>query len=187
MATIVNRSASGHSPLSNITVYGGEGTASTGLTRIDWQNNTGDEYPIGFTRSNQFARSPYNNNRQFIRLYETFNSALKKMPKLTEEQTLYSLLEKMKFSSNLLLKFNPDRISLQLTDDGAIYYTLLINNITLYVSQYLNADVEGIDEFLVSVFLGEENLLNATGNMNEILYSLNKTLTKHNITIPELA
>lgn len=187
MAKIVNKSTPGHHSLNSMLVYGGDGTASTGLTRIDWQNNTGDVYPIGFIRSNRLAPSPYNNNRQFIWLYETFKSKLQHAPGFAEQQNLYSLEEKMKFSANLLLKFTPDKISLQITDEGAIYYTLLLNNLTLYVSHYLNADAEDIDEFLVSVYSGEENILNAAGNIDEILYTLNKALTNYNITIPELA
>ena len=51
-----------------------------------------------------------------------------------------------------------------------------------YLSQYRD-----IEEFLVSIYSGDENILNAAGSMYEILYSLNKALKNYNITLPELA
>jgi hypothetical protein len=188
MAKVINKAGVSTSQRTVFSFYNSEGTASTGLTSIGWQNNTGDDCSIGFCNSNLLTRSTSNNNnRQFIRLVESFKDSIHRYPEFKKQLNPFSWEEKMKFSANLLLKFSPDKISLQITSGGSIYYTLLLGDLTLYVSHYLNAEEEDVDEYLVSVFSGEQGILHAAGNVNEVLQSLQKVFNRHNIRVPELA
>lgn len=191
MAKIVNKSVPAiltNPNYPNLTIgVEDEGTRSTGNTSIEWETNTGGDFGIGFVQAYRYAKSPYNNNRQFIKLLEIFRNQLSKFHQLIDQKGEFFLEEKMKLSANLLLKLAPHKISLQLIDEGIIYYTAQINNLTIYFSHHLNAEDDEIDEFLASVYRDDQNVINTHGNMDEVILTMNKALADCSANIPQLA
>ncbi|MEO5995265.1 MAG: hypothetical protein ABIN89_01115 [Chitinophagaceae bacterium] len=176
----------------NLTWYDGrypinEGTAISGHMAIKWESNTGliTGQEISDLRSD--PTQDYKNTRQFIKLDQAFREQLKEYSEAFKGKTNFALKELMNLSSDILLKTLPDKISLQLTEEGCIFYTLLKNNITIFFSHYLTADIHDIDESIISIYKGESNLLNYAGELWETIHAANKVLHSFNIAIPEFA
>src|SRR5579863_4432675 len=67
-------------------------------------------------------------NRQYISLEQSFLSQIDKHKMIFEGQNTYSLQEKMKISTEVLLSSKPDKMSLQITDEGSIFYSVFKND-----------------------------------------------------------
>ena len=92
----------------------------------------------------------------------------------------------MKLLSELLLHSNPDKISLQLTNEGSIFYTVYKNDIHLYFEHYLMEDFDGKDESIVSVYKGDEKILDYGGSVAETLEELSGILSSEFVALYEL-
>jgi hypothetical protein len=125
--------------------------------------------------------------RQFIKLERTFNAQLAESEACFPGQTDYVLREKMKLSSELLLHCLPDAISLQLTDEGSIFYTVRKHAFSLYLDHYLVDEFDGRDEAIVSIYKNDEKLLDFAGSLEEIVMRLNKVLAPESIVFPSFA
>jgi len=93
----------------------------------------------------------------------------------------------MKLSAEVLLQCFPDRISLEITNEGSIFYTVRKNDITIYFQHFLVDEFDGADEAIVSVFKGENPLLNYGGSLSDTINQLNVVLLPQSIVLPEFA
>jgi hypothetical protein len=125
--------------------------------------------------------------RQFIKLERTFNAQLAESETWFPGQTNYALREKMQLSAELLLHCLPDAISLQLTDEGSIFYTVRKHAFSLYLDHYLIGEFDGRDEAIVSVYKNDEKLLDFAGSLDEVVLQLNKVLAPESIVFPSFA
>ena len=66
-----------------------------------------------------------NQIRQFINLEKSFLKQLEEDNDVFQNQNSFLLQEKMKISAEALLDCKPHKISLRLTDEGSIFYTLI--------------------------------------------------------------
>jgi hypothetical protein len=127
-----------------------------------------------------------NTNRQFIKLEQTFLEQLESNKELFENQNQYALKEKMKLSSDILLNCYPDKISLNITEEGALFYTIIKDTLKIYFTHYLIDEFDDTDEAIVSVFDCENNIFNYGGTLSQTFFELNKHLSKINISLPQL-
>ena len=126
-------------------------------------------------------------NRRFIKLEQSFLKQLEELPELFGDQNKFLLQEKMKVSTDPLLSCSPDKMSLELTNEGSIFYTLIKNDITIYLQHYLIDRFDETDEAIVSVYKGDHNSLNYGGALVEVFNQLSKLLISESIAIPEFA
>ena|GEM_PF-4493779 len=125
--------------------------------------------------------------RPFIKLERSFNQQMLRLGGDFSGQSSYVLHEKMKMSAELLLHCSPDAISLELTDEGSIFYTVRKNHFSLYLDHYLAGEIEGKDEAIVSVFRNNDKILDFAGTLDETLIQLNKVLAPESIVFPAFA
>lgn len=176
--------------LSDLPLYAGEfsvnvGTAVAGYNQLEPNTRLMIGQQIPDLRSD--PAQDYNNTRQFIKLDQAFRKLLKDYSEAFEGKTNYELTELMKLSADALLKILPDKVSLQLTEEGCIFYTVLKNNITIFFSHYLISDLNDLDESVITIYEGENNLLNYAGELWQTINVANKVLRSFNIAIPEFA
>jgi len=151
---------------------------------IAWEQNTGES---GNSYAEETPQNSFNTNRQFIKLQQSFDLQLEQFENLFQDQNKYALKEKMKYSAEAILNCSPDRISLQITDEGSIFYTFLKNGSTIYFQHYLIDEYDGSDEAIISIFRGEENTINFAGSLSETFTELNKVLFPESLSISEFA
>ena len=142
----------------------------------------------GFGKSTALKSTPVDDStRRFINLEQSFLQQFEKrqdhFPGLTE----YFAKEKMKQSAEPLLFCAPDTISLQLTQDGSIYYTVRKNDIAIYLDHFLIDEFDGRDEAIVSIFKKDEKLLDFGGTLEETMLQLSEVLAPESIAIPSFA
>lgn len=72
----------------------------------------------------------------------------------------------IKTISNLLL-MNPDKLGLEVTNEGTLYYKYVKNNFDLHIeTHFYYEDLE--DDLVVSLFKNDEARLNIAGSINEV-------------------
>jgi hypothetical protein len=88
-----------------------------------------------------------------------------------------------------LIRIGPlNQQSLEVTNEGSIFYTVLKNDIAIYLQHFLIDEFDGTDEAIVSVFRDDdENILNFGGTLVEAISHLNTILPLKSVLIPEFA
>jgi hypothetical protein len=161
-------------------------TATKTQTSIAWNPNTGD-FKNNSMDDNSYLHTSFNNNRQFIHLQQSFTQCLDQNLSVFEGQNNYVLDEKMRLSADALLNYCPDKISLQVTDEGSIFYTLSKDELSIYFQHFLIDDQDGSDEAIITVYKGEENILNYGGSLVDTLGMMNSILTPESFAVLELS
>jgi hypothetical protein len=143
--------------------------------QIAWGSNSGEMWakPVD---DNLMPKNRFNNIRQFIQLERSFLQQLEKFPELFDGLNRYLLQEKMKLSADSILNCMPDKISLEVTLDGSIFYTFLKDDLNVYFEHYLIDEFDDSDESIISIFKGDENILNFGGSLVDTLTELNNFL-----------
>jgi len=153
-------------------------------TSLSGKNPYG-EAPV---KTGEWRNTPVDDTvRPFIKLQRSFNQQLSRWSGDFCGQSNYVLREKMKLSAELLLHCSPDAISLELTEEGSIFYTVRKNHFSLYLDHYLAGEIEGKDESIVSVFRNNDKILDFAGTMDETIVQLNKVLGPESILFPTFA
>ncbi len=138
--------------------------------------------------SGEWRNTPIDNTtRDFIKLEQSFFTQMKQHEAFFDGQNQYALHEKMKLSSELLLYSSPDAISLQLTEEGSIFYTVRKNEFYIYLQHYLIDEFDETDEAIVSIYNRNEKLLDYGGTLEESIRQLNGELGATSILLPEFA
>lgn len=143
---------------------------------ILWKSNTG-EVATSQETNNITVQSSFNNNRQFIKLKQSFDNQFKSRKELFNDYPKSSLYEKFKYSVEPILNFFPDKITLQLTDDLSIFYTLLKGSLTIYFEHYITEDYGYSDEVIVSIFKNDLNVINFAGSLSDSLKELSSEVS----------
>lgn len=139
---------------------------------IAWKQNTG-EVAFAQKAANVAGQNSFNNNRQFIKLQQAFDQQIKLRKDLIGDCST-DIEANFKYSSESLLNFSPDKISLQLTDDMSIFYTILKEDLTIYFEHFLTDDFDS-DEAIVSIFKEDINIINFAGSFSDSLKELYAT------------
>lgn len=153
---------------------------------IAWEQNTG-ETRMMFGEETIMPQDPFNNNRQFIKLEQSFDQKLQQYKEVFAGQNDYVLKEKMKVSADAILNCSPDKISLQITNEGGVFYTFLKGDAAIYFQHFLIDEYDDSDEAIVSIFKGDQNIINYAGSLSNALIELHQALFPESINIPELA
>lgn len=149
-------------------------------------NGTGEMY--NRTTSDSLASyNPFKNIRQFISLEKSFLKQLEEDDDIFQNQNTFLLQEKMKISAEALLDCMPDKVSLRLTDVGSIFYTIIKNDLKIYFQHFLIEEFDESDEAIISIFSGNENVLNYAGSLLEVISEFSKYMSSKNIATRQLA
>jgi len=153
---------------------------------IDWSQNSG-ELVNRATDDPLVSHNPFKSNRQFIKLEQSFNKQLVNSSEIFGDQKEFSLREKMKNSAEALLDCLPDKISLRLTDEGSIFYTVIKGDLKVYLQHFLIDEFDESDEAILSIFQGDDNLLNYAGELSEVIVQFSTFFSSKNISVRQLA
>lgn len=153
---------------------------------IAWAQNTGESGNSHIEESS-VSQNSFNSNRQFIKLEQSFDQQLEQFGNVFVGQNKYILKEKMKYSAEAILNCSPDKISLQITPEASVFYTFLRNGLAIYFQHYLIEEYDGSDEAIISIFKGDENIINFAGSLPDASSELNKALSPESLLIPEFA
>jgi hypothetical protein len=125
--------------------------------------------------------------RQFIKLEQAFIKQLKECSETFDGQNSYLLREKMKISSEALLDCQPDKISLRLTEEGSVFYSLIKDEIKIYFQHFLIDEFDENDEAIISIINGNDNVMNYAGELTEVINQLGNFLASKNIAVRQFA
>lgn len=118
------------------------------------------------------SSQPVSSDRQFIKLLESFKQKSQEL-EIPDGQSEYSWTEKMKISANELLEIiRPDKISLDITHDKSIFYTLIKNDITIFFEHFLVDEYDENDDAGFTAFRSQKKIANYGGTLHDSFYEL---------------
>lgn len=153
---------------------------------IDWSTNSG-ETSNRITDDPLMFHNPFKSTRQYIKLEQSFLKQLDENSGVLNSQSQYSLKEKMKLSAEAILDCIPDKISLQLTDVGSIFYIAIKDNLKIYFEHFLVDDFNDNDEAIITIFMDDEKVFNHPGELAEVIDAFSKFMGSKNIKVRQLA
>jgi hypothetical protein len=161
-----------------------DGTVSNLQSRIAWAHNSG--MLVKSVSDKCIPVTPFNNNRQFIKLNQSFLKELEVHKELFAEQSDYVLQEKMKISADALLNFAPDKISLEITAGKAIFYKVIKDSFRLFVEHLLINELDDAEETIVAIYDNDNNVLNYGGTLPEVIEAIGEVFAPHFIAAPAI-
>jgi hypothetical protein len=133
-------------------------------------------YGSEFTHDQSGASSSrLNTDQQFIELCRNFEVSLRNSH-LFENNNVFQLKERMKYCADALLNYEPDTITLQVTSEKGLFFTMRKNLFTVYFQYFPVEEFDNSSEAQVSIFNGEENLFNFDGTLTGALKIVSKYL-----------
>ena len=118
----------------------------------------------------------FDNNKEFVRISREFIVQFPGKSEWFHDLSLNDAHQKMKNSLSEILNLNPEKISLQLTHEGSLFYTFLKDGAKFYMQHYLTTDKDE-DEAFLNIFYSEEKNENFAGELSNILKQLRDSNT----------
>ena len=159
------------------------------VSHKDLANIRNNTYAILPTSTGDWRHTPIDDTTaRFIKLEQSFIQQYEAHPEYLGNQSEYCVKEKMKMSAELLLHCNPDVITLQVTGEGSLYYTVCKNDTTFYLQHYLIDEFDGTDEAIVTVYKDNNRILEYGGSLVETIQQITMILPESiTFPLPELA
>ena len=154
--------------------------------RIAWDQNTGMMQNAGAENS-LIPTNSFKNNKQFIKLYQSFSEQLEMHGNIFFGENNYSLQEKMKISSDAILKIFPDKVSLEVTQEGSIFYKVIKGDTSIFFEHFLIDEYDDTDEAIITIYQNDENILNFGSSLTEVINEMNKLFLHYNIRTADFA
>ncbi len=174
-----------HTNMVGYPTYAIGGTISHLASRINWGGNSGESAHMT-NDSAMIAHNPFRSNKQFIKLEQSFRSQLEKHAATFEGQNKYALQEKMKLSADALLSCSPDKVSLEITWDGSIFYKVIKNDVSIHFEHFLINEFDSTDEAIMTIYKKTQQMLNYGGSLANAVAELAKFFVSNKIAVPEL-
>ena len=127
-----------------------------------------------------------NSDRKFIHFEKSFKNQFELLSAYFENLTFQEANEKLSSSLISLLNINPDAISMELTRDKSIFYTLKKKDYTFFIQHFLNEIEEDEDEAILTVFKDDNKLPSYAGSLLQTISELNTLLEPANTSKLEL-
>ena len=162
-----------------------DNTISRLSSQIAWEHNSGD-IVNSLAEGVLPVHNSFNMNRQFIQLEKSFHDQIGKYPDVFDGKPEYLLQERMKISAEAMLKCAPDKVSLEITDEGSVFYTFPKDDARIYFQHFLVEDDEEMDEALVTIYKGDDKVLNYAGSLTDTIKELHSFFIPKAIAIPDL-
>lgn len=109
------------------------------------------------------------NTKSFVKHFQKFVKEYNQNKDRLKEFSAESV--RIKFSSSLsyFLKFKPDAFSIEISEDGTLFYTIKKNNFSFYIDQYIVDEENGDEEFILTSFDKNNMGVVNSGNISSIL------------------
>ncbi len=118
---------------------------------------------------------PGENDRKFIRLEKALKKQWQEFKDVYSKEDYEYFKQAMQQSVPLLLGLSPDKISLQLSYDKSIFYTLIKNDISIYFDHFVQLE-DDMDEVIVSVYQKKEKIFSLSSSLEHINLEINQFL-----------
>ena len=94
-----------------------------------------------------------------------------------ELKELLSCAVWLRKSINDLLRIDPDVITLELTYEGSIFFTIKKGNYTVFIQHFIDPHSleDGDDEAFLTIFDGKEKLPSFSGQINDVIFQLHQS------------
>jgi len=112
----------------------------------------------------------FNNNKKYLKLASKIKSQLKAKSELYNNFPDFLIEKEFAICTNELLEMQPDLISVELTSESSLFYTVRKNSFTLFFQYFLNDDkFDKSEEALLSMFFNDDKLPSKEGDRSSVI------------------
>jgi hypothetical protein len=126
--------------------------------------------------NNRKDQTTPNSDRDFIRFENQFLAQYKRLSEYYTDLSFESYKQKFSLSLSEILKLKPDVITMELTSEQSVYYTLIKGSLALFIHHYLNVEDLDDDEVIITAFNGDSKLPSFAGSLYGALNELKKII-----------
>ena len=116
--------------------------------------------------------TPLPQHELFVTFIKKINHEYDELKTQLEGFLKNTIQNKLEYSLSSFLALNADALSVELTAEAILFYTIKKNNFTIYIDQYLDTITGANDEFVLTAFEQKKMLNNKTGSFYTILLSI---------------
>lgn len=120
---------------------------------------------------------------EFVHFEIDFKNQFAKLSEYLHEIDEVFALDKMRSSLSELQYFQPDVLSMELSYEKNIFYTLKKGKHTAFFSVSLEKDIEREDEAFVSIFEDKATLPNFSGSLEETINHMANSISRRSIIV----
>ena len=133
------------------------------------------EITFGRNYSNQNSSTvlnydQFNNNKTYLKLVSKIKNQLKVKSKLYIDLPSSFVEQEFAVCTNDLLELQPDLISVELTSESSLFYTVRKNSFTLFFQYFLSENkFDKSEEALLSMFYNDDKLTSKEGDRLSVI------------------
>ena len=116
--------------------------------------------------------TPLPQHELFVNFIKKINHEYDELKTQLKDFSRNTIQKKIEFSLSSFLELNADSLSVELTAEAILFYTIKKNNFTIYIDQYLDTKTGANDEFVLTAFEQKKMLNNKNGSIYTILLSI---------------
>ena len=150
------------------------------VRRRNIQEDSGTLLIKRLSKSRNFSQ---NSNIEFVHFEIDFKNQFKKLSEFYNGINGAYALDKMRTSLSELLYFQPDVLSMELSYERNIFYTLKKARHTAFFSVSLESDGDKEDEAFVSIFEDKVSLPNFSGSIEETINHMANSISRQRVIL----
>ncbi|MFN8250353.1 MAG: hypothetical protein U0V75_00630 [Ferruginibacter sp.] len=114
----------------------------------------------------------------FISYIQRFNKEYEHHKEFLIGYSEEEIRQKVTSSLSNFLTLNPDALSIEISEDATLFYTIKKNNKNFYIDQYIDLNKNEDDEFILTAFKSDEVKLISSGSITRIINDIqNSTIS----------
>jgi len=111
----------------------------------------------------------------FVKYFQKFDKEYNQNVDSLKKYSAEWVRKKFVSSLSYFLTLNPDALSIEISEDATLFYTIKKNNFTFYIDQYIDSEDNVDEEFVLTTFNKNEMGITKSGNILSILHSIRFT------------
>lgn len=147
--------------------------------------------PVMHNRNNYFGTQFLSNNQDafmsendqtirphtklFVKYFQKFDKEYNQNIDNLKKYSAEWVRKKFVSSLSYLLTLDPDALSIEISEDATLFYTIKKNNFTFYIDQYIDSEDNVDEEFVLTIFNRNQMGVTKSGNILSILQSIRFT------------
>ncbi len=120
--------------------------------------------------STVFNYEQFNNNKKFLKLQSNLKKQIEAKKEFYRNISSNSIESEFALCTNDLFEIKPDLISVELTTEQSLFYTIKKNSFTLFFQHFLfENNFNDVEESLLSVFNNDSKLPSIEGDRSTVI------------------
>ncbi|MEP7268218.1 MAG: hypothetical protein ABI844_11380 [Saprospiraceae bacterium] len=111
-------------------------------------------------------------NNKFIKYLQKFDKEFQSKIGVFRQDFQSELRSKLIESISTFLEIDHQAFSIELSEEASLFFTLKYKNFSFYIDQYISNERNSNEDFIITIFSGDNIIQNKSGNIFSIVSSI---------------